>query len=121
MLSSLGANANVKRPSQTRFAPGSNGVGLTLDLHGEYAVQKVIVDTLQQGWGASIYVSDRPVGELTNLADWGPVRAHGTDLDRSHTFDTGGVKGRSVLLWLTQLPTGDNGKHYVDVSEVRVA
>jgi serine/threonine protein kinase len=98
-----------------------NGVGLALDLHGEYEVQQVIVDTLQKGWSASIYVSDRPVGELTTLADWGPVRVRGSDLERSHTFETGGVKGRSVLLWLTQLPTGDNGKHYVDVSEVRVA
>ena len=82
-----------------------NGVGLALDLHGEYDVRQVIVDTLQKGWGASIYVSDRPTGELTTLSDWGPVRAHGSDLERSHTFDTGGVKGRSVLLWLTQLPS----------------
>ena len=31
------------------------------------------------------------------------------------------MKGQSVLVWFTQLPTGDNGKHYVDVTEVKVA
>jgi hypothetical protein len=49
------------------------------------------------------------------------VRAEGSDLDPSHTFDTGGVKGRSMLLWLTQLPTNDSGKHFVNVAEVKVA
>ena len=98
-----------------------NGVGIAFDLNGEFDVRKVLVDTLQNGWGASIYVSDTPVGELTRLDDWGPVRAQGSDLDGSHTFSTGAVKGRSVLLWLTQLPVGARGKHYVEVSEVRVA
>jgi serine/threonine-protein kinase len=98
-----------------------NGVGLAFDLGGEFDVRQVVVDALQKGWGASIYVNDRSVGELTTLDAWGPVRAQGSDLDLSHTFDTGGVKGRSVLLWLTQLPTRANGQHYVDVAEVKVA
>ena len=36
-----------------------------------------------------------------------------------------GAKGQSVLVWLTQLPTGQNNsgatKHFVDVAEVKVA
>jgi hypothetical protein len=105
-----------------QFPDGAkNGVGLALTLNGEYDVSKVVVDTLQSGWGASIYVSDKPVGSLTSLADWGPVRASGSDLDRSHAFAVRGVKGQSVLLWLTQLPPGDNGQHYVQVAEVKVA
>jgi len=102
-----------------------NGVGLALSLNGEFDVSKVIVDTNQTGWGAQIYVSDQPVESLAKLADWGPVRAQGTDLPRSHTFDFSGVKGRSVLLWLTQLPAGQNNagdtEHFVDVDEVKVA
>ena len=98
-----------------------DGVGLALDLNGAYDVQKLIVDTQRAGWGASVYVSDKSVGELTTLGEWGPVRAQGSDLDRSHTFTFDGVKGRSVLLWLTQLPIGENGKHAVDVNEVKVA
>lgn len=97
------------------------GVGLTLSLDGSFDVSKVTVDTNQTGWGASIYVSDKPAGSLTSLADWGPARATGSGLDRSHTFAFDDVKGQSVLLWLTQLPVGDNGRHYVEVAEVKVA
>ncbi len=102
-----------------------NGVGLALSLDREYDVTKVIVEAQEAGWGASIYVSDQPVGSLAALSDWGPVRAKGADLPRSHTFTFDGVKGRSVLLWLTQLPAGQNNsgetKHFVDIAEVTVA
>ena len=98
-----------------------NGVGLAFALGADVDVNKVFVETQQNGWGASIYVSDKSPSELQTLGDWGEARTHGSDLERTHTFDVGGVKGRSVLLWLTQLPAGENGKHYVDVSEVRVA
>ena len=96
------------------------GVGLALSLSGQFDVSKVTVDTNQTGWAAEIYVSDQPAASLQRLADWGPVRASGNGLDRTHTFQFGGVKGQSVLLWLTQLPAGDNGRHYVEVSEVKV-
>jgi len=106
----------------SQFPDGDKtGVGLAIDLNGVYDVSGVVVRTRESGWGAQIYVSGRPVGALTSLGDWGPARADGSNLDRSATFDTGGVKGRSVLLWLTQLPAGQNGRHYVDVSEVTVA
>jgi hypothetical protein len=102
-----------------------DGVGLALSLDGDFDVSKVIVDTQEAGWGASIYVSDQPADSLTKLSDWGEVRAKGSDLPRSYTFETGGIKGQSVLLWLTQLPTGQNNsgetKHFVDVTEVKVA
>jgi serine/threonine-protein kinase len=98
-----------------------NGVGLAFALSADVDVNKVFVETQQHGWAASIYVSDKSPAELETLGDWGEARAHGSDLERTHTFEVGGVKARSVLLWLTQLPAGENGKHYVDVSEVRVA
>ena len=70
-------------------------------------------------------MSDQPVESLVTLSDWGAARAQGSDLARSHTFEFDGVKGRSVLLWLTQLPKGQNNngetKHFVDVTEVKVA
>jgi eukaryotic-like serine/threonine-protein kinase len=97
------------------------GVGLALDLNGEYDVQKVTVDAQQDGWGASIYVSDKPASSLVTLDDWGPARVEASNLSGPHTFDTGPIKGRSVLVWLTQLPAGDGGRHYVTVSEVKVA
>jgi tRNA A-37 threonylcarbamoyl transferase component Bud32 len=108
--------------SYVSFPDGAkDGVGLAISLNGEYDVRRVTVATRQNGWGASIYVSDRPVSELHALSDWGPVRAQGSDLPSVHAFDTGGVRGQSVLVWLTQLPADANGQHRVDISEVRVA
>jgi serine/threonine-protein kinase len=99
-----------------------NGVGFALALAGNVDVSKVTVDALQNGWGASIYVSDKQTGDLTSLADWGKVRASASDIATdAHTFDVRGVTGRSVLVWFTQLPVGDGGQHYVEVSEVKVA
>src|SRR5262249_20626109 len=97
------------------------GVGLALSLNGDFDVSKVIVDTTASGWGAQIYVSDKDAGLLTTLDDWGSAWAQGNDLEASNTFSAHAVKGRSVLVWLTQLPAGQNGRHYVEVSEVRVA
>ena len=97
------------------------GVGIALDLNGEYDVQKVTVDAQPDGWGASIFVSDKPVSSLVRLDDWGPARVDGSNLGNPHTFDTGAVKGRSVLVWFTQLPAGEVGRHHVTVSEVKVA
>ena len=120
----------VARRADVLHLPGSaggseqgdaSGSKLALQLDDQHDVKQVTVDTEQDGWGASIYVSDRAASSLTTLSDWGPVRAQGSDLGRVHTFDTGGVKGQSVLVWLTQLPKGDNGQHFVSVSEVRLA
>ena len=99
------------------------GVGLALDLDGEYDVQKVIVDTQQDGWSASIYVSDKPVGSSRRSADWGEPTVDGADLERiAHLRRPAAVKGRSVLrLAHAAARRATNGKHYVDVTEVRVA
>jgi eukaryotic-like serine/threonine-protein kinase len=97
------------------------GVGLAVSLDGAFDVRRVSVATQADGWGASIYVSDRPADELTSLADWGPARAQGSDLASVHDFDTGGVRGRSVLVWITQMPVDAGGKYSVEITEVRVA
>jgi serine/threonine-protein kinase len=98
------------------------GVGLALSLDGEFDVSKVTVDAMQTGWGAEIYVSEKPASTLTSLADWGAVRASESDITAmSHAFDVDGVKGRSVLVWFTHLPAGDGGTHQLQVAEVKVA
>ena len=61
------------------------------------------------------------MGSLVTLDDWGPARVAASNLSNPHTFDTGAIKGRSVLVWFTHLPAGDVGPHYVTVSEVKVA
>ncbi len=98
------------------------GVGLILDLGGEYDVSTVTVDTEEAGWDASIYVSDKAPAQLTSLPSWGGAVAQGSDLGTTATFDLPrGTHARSVLLWLTHLPTGDEGKQYLEVAEVKVA
>ncbi len=100
------------------------GVGLAFDLNGEYDVQRVAVTTQEDGWGASVYVSDKPVGSLTSIGDWGDPKVKGADLSKDHTFPVDRVKGRSVLVWFTQLPVNQNdtgeSKHFLDVTEVRI-
>jgi hypothetical protein len=119
-----GSTATVWATDQyNQFPDGpKNGVGLALSLDGEFDVRTVKVQAQQSGWGASIYVSNEDATSMRSLADWGPVRARGDGLPMSYTFDTGGagVKGRSVLVWFSQLPAGKEGKHYVEVSEVTV-
>ena len=69
--------------------------------------------------------SGRPATAQLVLADWGDARASGSDIDRTKAFEFSGVKGQSVLVWFTQLPASQNNsgetKHFVDVTEVKVA
>jgi serine/threonine-protein kinase len=96
-----------------------DGVGISLDFGTEYKVNKVIIEALRQGWGASIYLSDRPAASMRALADWGPSRASGSDLPLQWIAETRGRTARSILVWLTQLPAGPNG-HAVEIAEVKV-
>jgi serine/threonine-protein kinase len=106
---------------QRAFPDGTKtGVGLAVDLGGDYDLRAVTVDALLSGWSASIYVSQQPVSALTSLADWGPVRATGTDLAATHTFSVGSRTARSVLVWLTALPAGPSGRA-LEIAEVKVA
>ena len=84
-----------------------NGVGLAFSLDREYDVTKVIVDTQQDGWGASIYVSDQSPSEPHDPRRLGDGAGQRLRPRRERTpFEFDGVKGQSVLLWLTQLPAG---------------
>jgi eukaryotic-like serine/threonine-protein kinase len=103
------------------FNAVKDGVGLSVDLGGEFDVSSVSVDTVEQGWSAAVYVSDRATASLTTLADWGEPRASADVDSTSHTFEVGGVRGRSVLVWLTSLPKGADGREHLAVAEVRLA
>jgi len=96
------------------------GVGLVLDLGRELDVSTVTVDAVQSGWSAQIYVSTKDPSQLTNLDEWGSPVANAPDVGPSHTFEFGGTKARSVLVWFTKLPTGDDGSQYLQVAEVTV-
>ena len=80
----------------------------------------VTVDAVQSGWSAQIYVSAKDPSQLTNLDAWGSPVASASDVGPSHTFDFAGTKARSVLVWFTKLPNGDDGSQYLQVAEVTV-
>jgi serine/threonine-protein kinase len=97
------------------------GVGLTLDLGRDLDVSTVTVDGNQSGWSARIYLSTQTPSQLTKLADWGePVAQVDDTADASHQFTFDRTKSRSVLVWLTHLPTGDDGQQWLQVPEVTV-
>jgi serine/threonine-protein kinase len=96
------------------------GVGLALDLGRELDVSRVTVDANQAGWSARIYVSAQPTSALTTLDAWGQPVKSADDVGPSHTFTFADTKARSVLVWFTKLPAGDDGTQYLQVSEVTV-
>ena len=97
------------------------GVGLAIGLGRDLDVSTVTVDASQPGWSAQIYVSTNDPSQLTTFTDWGnPVASVDDTATASHTFTFDSTKARSVLLWLTKLPTGDDGTQYLQVSEVTV-
>jgi len=102
------------------FSTVKDGVGLSFDLRKDHDLSAVTVDALDAGWSASIYASERPVTDLTQLDAWGAVRDRADVAGTSHTFQVGGVAARSVLVWFTALPTHDDGRQYLSVAEVRL-
>jgi serine/threonine-protein kinase len=97
------------------------GVGLAIGLGRDLDVSTVTVDASQPGWSAQIYLSTNDPSQLTTFTDWGnPVASVDDTATASHTFTFDSTKARSVLLWLTKLPTGDDGTQYLQVSEVTV-
>ena len=96
------------------------GVGLALDLGRDLDVSTVTVDANQAGWSAQIYVSTKDPSQLSTLADWGEPVANADDVGPSHTFSFENAKARSVLVWFTKLPIGDDNTQYLQVAEVTV-
>jgi eukaryotic-like serine/threonine-protein kinase len=106
---------------QRAFPDGNKtGVGIAIDLGGQYDLHRITVDAVQAGWSASIYVSSQPTSSLTSLGDWGAARTSGDDLGLAHSFDVGSINARSVLVWFTALPSGPDG-HALQVAAVTVA
>ena len=86
------------------FTQTKAGVGLVLDLGRLSVLRSVTVTTLQSGWSAAVYTSERTPDALAALDTWGPVRAHGAGLGNNATLDVGSRRARSVLVWFTALP-----------------
>lgn len=99
------------RYNSPEFGQLKTGVGLILELDRPARLQHLTVSSASRGWGASVFVADRP---LARLPDWGsPVRTMAA-IDGDAEFDLGGVNGGAVLLWITRLGEGNR----VEIGEI---
>ncbi len=79
-----------------------DGVGLVLTLDRTTTVDQLIVQSPSTGWSASIYTTTATPG--ATLASWGRPVTTRQDLPAgTTTFDLGGVRARSILIWITRL------------------
>jgi eukaryotic-like serine/threonine-protein kinase len=95
------------------------GVGLYVDAEPGVAANRLTVQTPTPGWRAEIYgaPAGRPPETLdgwTELAG-GAVRRE----EQPFRFDTGGTEYRYYLVWITDLPPGDDSVSIDEVGLVR--
>jgi hypothetical protein len=97
------------------FGGLKDGVGFVVELSEGGRLGRIQVDSPARGWTAQAYVSDsaKPTTE-----EWGEPVASESDVDGSATFDLGGAEGGAVLIWITDLGSGNNS---LAVNEVRYA
>lgn len=103
-------------PPGRRFGNIKQGVGLYVELADQAPLGSLEIASPTQGWAAQVYVSDAPGQER---ADWGDPVAEATDIAGNTSFDLGGVEGRFVMLWLTDLGTAPEPT-YVEVTNLEV-
>lgn len=92
------------------------GVGLVLDLGGDTTVEQVALSFVGTPTTVSLYVTD---GRPDSVDDLSPV-AQGTADGPRLVLDTGEARGTHLVVWLTDLPLGDDGRFRGTVSEVVV-
>jgi hypothetical protein len=92
------------------------GVGLDLDLGGEKSVGQVALSFVGTPTSVSLFVTD---GRPDGVDGLDPV-AQGTADGPRLALDAGGARGSHVVVWLTALPLGDDGRFRGTVSEVVV-
>ncbi len=84
------------------FGGNKKGVGLVLTLNRTTTVDQLVVQSPSAGWSASIYTTTAPPG--ATLASWGRPVTSRQDLPAgTTTFELGGVRAHSILIWITRL------------------
>ena len=116
----IDGNAATAWPTEgydTRQLGGlKDGVGIFVTLTERAVIQRIEVVSPTPGWSAEVYIADEPG---TTLDDWGEPVVARSALDGDASFNLGGVSGRAVLLWITDL--GDGGPPFrVEIAEIDV-
>ena len=93
------------------------GVGVVLTVAEATEFEALSVTSPTRGWAASVYVADSPKPELD---DWGQPVGTERGLRGDATFDLGGRRGAAVLLWITDLGEGSEGRFSTAISSVQL-
>ncbi len=101
--------------NSSRFGGLKPGVGVVLQLDGQYKLDNLRVTSATTGWSAEVLVADAP--RDTRQAWGAPVIARSGISDGSTTFDLGGRTGGAVLVWITDLGAGNSA---VSIGELRL-
>jgi eukaryotic-like serine/threonine-protein kinase len=96
---------------------GKPGVGVYVDAKPGVAAREVDVISPAQGWRGAIYGA--PGGDApTQLAGFDKLQSFTQDKARTRVkVDTGGRRDRYYLVWITQLPPGEQS---VEIAEIRL-
>ncbi|WP_148615433.1 protein kinase family protein [Nocardioides rubriscoriae] len=92
------------------------GVGLVLDLGEQRSVGQVSLSFVGTPTSVSLFVTE---GRPDSVDGLDPVAQGSADGPRL-TLDAGGARGSHLVVWLTALPVGDDGRFRGTVSEVVV-
>ncbi|WP_116247539.1 protein kinase family protein [Nocardiopsis sp. FIRDI 009] len=98
-----------------------SGVGLLVDLGSSREVHEVVLDVPASDYGVQIRIGDnREVDDPAGLDADLPSHWEGTVNDSETISIEGGVTGRYVVVWFTELPTdGDRYRGAVNQVEIR--
>jgi serine/threonine-protein kinase len=92
------------------------GVGIVVDVSPGAVVQELRIRTPTPGFAAEVYVSDGPPAESFPDPTWSLVATLPSVEDgKAEPLDTAGQESRTVLLWITSLPSGGDK---VEISEL---
>ena len=88
------------RYASPAFGGLKTGLGVIVDLGRATSISELEVRSESVGWDAVVYVAD---GAPTEIESWGTHAAQRSEIDGSVTFTFAPVRGRTVLLWITDL------------------
>ena len=90
----------TERYASPAFGGLKKGLGVIVDLGRSTTVNQLEVRGTSSGWSAVVYVA---AGAPDALASWGNHVAQRSNIDGAATFAFAPTRGRTVLLWITDL------------------
>ncbi len=89
--------------STPRFGGLKPGVGVVVELASARTLDALTVRSVNEDWGAQIYLSDADPLNLRTITAWGRPVDEKTGVNGDGTFDLRRVNASAVLIWITNL------------------